>query len=318
MKIRHILLVVLLAIVATGCSIVPQKTAIDGVEGVPTSAAPTVPSAQPPIAPVASAPSPSRELRAPKLGLALGGGAARGFAHVGVIQVLEENGYTPQLVAGTSAGSLVASLYAAGSNGAALERLAKDMDEAAITDWTFPLRGVIKGEALANYVRQQTAGKLIEQMTLPLGIVATDLASGEAVLFRRGDTGAAVRASSAVPSVFQPVKIGSKEYVDGGLASPVPVRFAREMGAEVVLAVDISTPPTGSAPQEAFGMLMQTFSIMSRSINNWELKSAELVIRPELSAVKGSDFSAKLKAIAAGRAAMIAALPKLKQLMQPR
>jgi NTE family protein len=261
---------------------------------------------------------PSRELVVPRLGLALGGGAARGFAHVGVIQVLEENGYHPQILAGTSAGSLVAALYAAGNNGAALERLAKEMDESAITDWTFPLRGVIKGEALATYVRQQTAGKLIEQMALPLGIVATDLASGEPVLFRRGDTGSAVRASSAVPSVFQPVKIGTREYVDGGLSSPVPVRFAREMGAEVVLAVDISSPPNANTPQEAFGMLMQTFAIMGRSINNWELKSAELVLRPELSAVKGSDFSAKLKAIAAGRAAMIAALPKLKLLMQPR
>jgi NTE family protein len=254
----------------------------------------------------------------PKLGLALGGGAARGFAHVGVIQVLEENGYYPQLLAGTSAGSLVAALYAAGNNGAALERIAKDMDEASITDWTFPSRGVIKGEALAHYVRQQTGAKTIEQMTLPLGIVATDLASGEPVLFRRGDTGTAVRASSAVPSIFQPVKIGAREYVDGGLASPVPVRFAREMGAEVVLAVDISSPPNANAPQEAFGMLLQTFAIMGRSINNWELKSAELVIRPELSAVKGSDFSAKQKAIAAGRAAMLAALPKLKQLMQAK
>jgi NTE family protein len=294
------------------------------LQGCTTPSAPKLPLPQPvvtPTGPIAVKPpitTPQRELVVPKLGMALGGGAARGFAHIGVLQVLEENGFYPQLLAGTSAGSLVAALYCAGNNAAALERLAKDMDESAITDWTFPLRGLIKGEALATYVRQQTAGKLIEQMALPLGIVATDLASGDPVLFRRGDTGTAVRASSAVPSMFQPVKVGSREFVDGGLSSPVPVRFVREMGAEVVVAVDISSPPNALAPQEAFGMLLQTFAIMGRSINNWELKSAELVIRPELSAVKGSDFSAKLKAIAAGRAAMLAALPKLKTLMQPR
>jgi NTE family protein len=304
---------VLVSLVISACSTVPKQAEQTPPPTVSVPEAPK-PATNASIAPI----SPPKELQAPRLGLALGGGAARGFAHVGVLQVLEENGFHPQMIAGTSAGSLVAALYAAGNNGAALERIAKEMDESAITDWTFPSRGVIKGEALALYVRQQTAGKTIEQMALPLGIVATDLGTGEAVLFRRGDTGTAVRASSAVPSIFQPVKIGTHEYVDGGLASPVPVRFAREMGAEVVLAVDISSAPTGNSPQEAFGMLLQTFAIMGRSINNWELKAAELVVRPELSGVKGSDFSAKQKAIAAGRAAMLAALPKLKLLMQPK
>ncbi len=254
----------------------------------------------------------------PRVGLALGGGAARGFAHIGVIQVLEENGIYPQLVAGTSAGSLVAAMYAAGNNGAALMRLAREMDESSITDWTFPLRGVIRGEALANFVRKQTAGKLIEQLAMPLGIVATDLGSGEPVLFRRGDIGTAVRASSSVPSVFQPVKIGSREYVDGGLVSPVPVRFAREMGAQVVIAVDISSPPSGNAPQEALSMLLQTFAIMGRSINGWELKSADVVIRPDLNAVKGSDFSARMVAVEAGRKAALAALPAIKKAVAAR
>jgi predicted acylesterase/phospholipase RssA len=159
------------------------------------------------------------------------------------IALLEEAGIRPDLVVGTSAGSLVAALYAAGRSGTELGALAQSMDEGAITDWAFPGRGLIRGEALARYVREQTGQRSIEQMKLPLGIVATDLDSGAAILFQRGDTGAAVRASSAVPAVFQPVKIGSREYVDGGLVSPVPVRFARQMGAELVLAVDISTPP---------------------------------------------------------------------------
>ncbi|HVE52227.1 MAG TPA: patatin-like phospholipase family protein, partial [Ramlibacter sp.] len=164
----------------------------------------------------------------PRIGIALGGGAARGFAHVGVLQVLEEAGLKPALVVGTSAGSLVAALYASGRNGQQLQAVAMAMDEAAFADWTLPIfsRGMLRGEALARYVNAQVGAKLIEQMTVPLGIVATDLNSGQGVLFQRGDTGTAVRASSAVPAVFLPVKIGSREYVDGGLVSPVPVRYA--------------------------------------------------------------------------------------------
>ena len=186
------------------------------------------PPPQPTPAPVTPPPAPPKP---PRIGLALGGGAARGFAHIGVIQVLEEAGIHPALVAGTSAGSLVAAMYAAGRSGAELAKVALSMDESALTDWSFPGRGLIRGEALARYAREQAGGRLIEQLPLPLGIVATDLDSGEPVLFQRGDVGAAVRASSAVPAVFMPVKIGMREYVDGGLASPVPGRFARQSGA---------------------------------------------------------------------------------------
>ncbi|WP_110399478.1 patatin-like phospholipase family protein [Sphaerotilus hippei] len=250
-----------------------------------------------PATPAAVKPAP----RPPRIGLALGGGAARGFAHIGIIEVLEENGIQPDLVVGTSAGSLVAALYASGLDGKAMGRLAETMDESAITDWSFPLRGVIRGEALARYVRQNTGNRPIEQMKLPLGIVATDLANGDPILFRRGDTGTAVRASSSVPAVFQPVKIGEREYVDGGLVSPVPVRFARQMGAELIIAVDISSPPDGAATGDAMRMLLQTFSIMGRSINTLELRDADIVLRPRLVGVSSADFTARKRAIAAGR-----------------
>jgi NTE family protein len=250
--------------------------------------------------------------RLPRIGLALGGGAARGFAHIGVIQVLEENGIRPDLVVGTSAGSVVAALYASGHTGAQLATLADGMDEATITDWAFPLRGAIRGEALASYIRKHTGGKTIEQMKLPLGIVATDLADGQPILFQRGDTGTAVRASSSVPAVFQPVKIGEREYVDGGLVAPVPVRFARQMGAEFVIAVDISSPPDGAATGDAMRMLLQTFSIMGRSINNFELKEADTVLRPKLTGISSADFAARKRAIAAGREMGLAMLAELK------
>jgi NTE family protein len=268
--------------------------------------------APPPPAAPPLPPTPPRPPRPPRIGLALGGGAARGFAHIGVIQVLEEAGIRVDLVAGTSAGSLVAALYAAGRNGAALAKQALAMDESAITDWAFPGRGLIRGEALARYVREQVGQRTIEQLPLPLGIVATDLDSGAPVLFQRGDVGAAVRASSAVPAVFQPVKIGTREYVDGGLVSPVPVRFARQMGAELVIAVDISSPPDGNPTGDPFKLLLQTFAIMGRSINQFELKDADLVIRPSLVGVSSADFTARQRAIDAGRAAATAALPALR------
>ena len=244
----------------------------------------------------------------------MGGGAARGFAHVGVIAVLEEAGLRPQLVVGTSAGSLVAALYASGKTSAQLQQTALNMDEVAITDWMLPIigRGMFRGDALARYVNELVAGRLLENMAMPLGIVATDLGSGNAVLFQKGDTGTAVRASSAVPAVFVPVKINGREYVDGGLVSPVPVRYARQMGADVVIAVDISNPPEANTADGTLQILLQTFAIMGKSINQYELAGADVVVRPSLVGLKSADFTSRQRAIDAGRAAMLVALPALK------
>ncbi len=271
-----------------------------------------------PLPPVVVAPPVPK--RPPKLGLALGGGAARGFAHVGVIQALEAAGIRPDLVVGTSAGSLVAAIYASGKTGAQLQQVAETMEEAAFTDWTLPIfsRGMLRGDALARYVNGEVGNKLIENMALPLGIVATDLNSGQGMLFQRGDTGAAVRASSAVPAVFQPVRIAGRDYVDGGLVSPVPVRQARQMGAELVIAVDISSAPEGNPAGDTLQILLQTFAIMGKSINTYELRDADLVVRPALPGVRGADFAARRRAIDAGRAAMQQLLPQLKAAIEAK
>jgi len=289
----------MLAVLLAGCSVLSTST----------PPPPVVAATPPPDVPPFVKPPP----KPPRVGLALGGGAARGFAHIGVIQVLEENGIKVDLVAGTSAGSLVAALYASGKGGKEMQALAEGMDEGAITDWSFPLRGLIRGEALARFIRDKTGAKGIEQMVVPLGIVATDLSDGSAILFRSGDTGTAVRASSAVPAVFQPVKIGQREYVDGGLVSPVPVRFAREMGAQLIIAVDITSPPEKDPPGDAFRMLMQTFAIMGRSINTFELRDADVLVRPRLEGVSSADFTARRRAIQAGRDAAQAVLPLIRQ-----
>ena len=281
--------------------------------GCATSAPPLAPEVIPVMPPVAAK-------KTPRIGLALGGGAARGFAHIGVIQVLEEAGIQPSLVVGTSAGSLVAALYADGKSGTELQRIAETMEEATFADWTLPIfsRGMLRGAALARYVSAQVEGRPIESMPLPLGIVATDLNSGLGVLFRRGDTATAVRASSAVPALFQPVKIAGREYVDGGLVSPVPVRYAQQMGADLIIAVDISNAPEGNPASDTLQILMQTFAIMGKSINDFELKNADVVVRPALLGVGSADFGARRRSIVAGRVAMQAMLPRLKSLMETK
>jgi NTE family protein len=290
-------------------------------EEAPTPAPTKTPIAEVPVTPQPPAPAPAPVTKTPpRIGLALGGGAARGFAHVGVIQVLEEAGIRPTLVTGTSAGSLVAALYASGKNGAQLQHIAETMEEATIADWTLQVftRGALRGEALAKYVNAQVGQKPIESMPMPLGIVATDLNSGNDIVFQRGDTGTAVRASSAVPAVFQPVKIGNREYVDGGLVSPVPVRAAKKMGAELIVAVDISSPPEAASASGTLEILLQTFTIMGKSINSLELKDADVVIRPQLLGISSADFGARKRSIEAGRKAMMAALPQLRAAIEAK
>ena len=243
----------------------------------------------------------------PIVGLALGAGAARGFAHVGVIKALEAQGIRPDIVVGSSAGSVIAALLASGATGNDLNRLALTLDEATIADWGLPFAGrfggLIKGDALQNTVNREVQNKTIEQMRIPLGIVATELQSGKGVLFRTGNTGLAVRASCSVPGVFQPAVISGKEYVDGGLVAPVPVSYARQMGATLVIAVNISSEPVHQDASGTFGILQQTISIMQRSINQYELKSADIVIQPHLLQMSGSDFKSRNAAILAGEVA---------------
>jgi len=241
------------------------------------------------------------------VGLVLGAGAARGFAHVGVIKALEAQGIRPDIVVGSSAGSVIATLLASGATGNDLNRLALNLDEATIADWGLPFAGrfggLIKGDSLQNMVNREVQNKSIEQMRIPLGIVATELQSGQGVLFRTGNTGLAVRASCSVPGVFQPAVISGKEYVDGGLVAPVPVSYARQMGATLVIAVNISSEPVHQDASGTLGVLQQTISIMQRSINQYELKSADIVIQPQLKQMGSGDFKSRNAAILAGEAA---------------
>jgi NTE family protein len=256
----------------------------------------------------------------PVIGLALGGGAARGFAHIGVIKALESQGIFPNLVVGTSAGSVIAALYASGYRGTELQKIALSLDEAAITDWALPFSGrfggMIKGDALQTMVNRLVKNQVIENMPMPLGIVGTDLQTGNGVLFQRGDTGQAVRASCSIPGVFQPTIIQGREYVDGGLVSPVPVRYAKQMGADIVIAVNISTEPSSQDSSGSLGILLHTTSIMGKSINTFELDLAQVVIQPELKGMRGTDFKSRNAAILAGEESVMKQISQIKNILK--
>ena len=249
---------------------------------------------------------------APKIALVLGGGAARGFAHIGAIKALEAQGIVPDLIVGTSAGAVVGALYAAGNGGFELQKLAIQMEGGQVSDWSLPDRGVIRGEALQNFINQAIGQRPLEKLPRLFAAVATDLQSGEAVVFRTGNTGMAVRASSSVPGVFQPVKINGREYVDGGLVSPVPVKAARDMGADFVIAVDISDQPRDGSTKSTIDVLLQTFAIMGQTIGRYELRDADVVIRPQISSLKSTDFQDRHMAVLEGEKAVAAALPEIK------
>ena len=270
---------------------------------------PTIPPAeQPAVTPPVVAP-PTKPLR---IGLALGGGAARGFAHIGVIKVLEAQGIVPDFIAGTSAGAVVGALYAGGLNGFELQKVGLELDENTLADISFPHRGVIKGEALQDFVNRVVGRRPLEQLSKPFAAVATDLASGTMVAFRSGNTGMAVRASSAVPGVFKPVSIRDREYVDGGLTAPVPVRAVKAMGADFVIAVDVGNKPQWGKTDSTLDLLLRTYLIMGNSLGRLEMEEADLVIRPATPEVDSADFSGRHAAILAGEQAAAALLPALK------
>lgn len=246
--------------------------------------------------------------------LALGGGASKGFAHIGVIKVLHENGIPVKVVTGTSAGALVGSLYASGMTVKQLEFEAEALDKLDVVDLTLSRRGFIKGEKIQNWINAKVNNQPMEKFPIKFGAVATEFNTGRIAVFSIGNAGQAVRASVSIPNVFLPTKISGKEYVDGGLAAPVPITAARRLGANFVIAVDISAKPAKLNKSSGFwDYVDQSLNIMSAAALNHELSQADIVIRPnvqELGAVGG--FEQKERAIQLGEQAARLMLPKIK------
>ncbi|HHK5983907.1 patatin-like phospholipase family protein [Neisseria sp. P0004.S004] len=246
--------------------------------------------------------------------LALGGGASKGFAHIGIIKVLKENNIPIKIVTGTSAGSIVGSMYASGMSPDRLELEAEILGKTDLVDLTLSTSGFIKGEKLQNYINRKVGNRPMQQFPIKFAAVATDFESGKPVVFNVGNAGQAVRASASIPNVFQPVVIGSRKYVDGGLSQPVPVSAAKKLGANFIIAVDISARPAKNVSQGMFSYLDQTINVMSQTALRQELGQANVVIKPqvlELGSIGG--FDQKQRAIQLGEQAARAALPEIKR-----
>ena len=254
---------------------------------------------QTPIAPV-------KPVREPVVALVLGGGGAKGFAHIGVIKVLESHGIRPKLVVGTSAGSFVGGLYASGLSPFALQQLALNLEESDVRDLTLSRQGFLVGQKLQDYVNAQVKQQPIQNFPIRFAAVATEADTGRKVVFNRGNAGQAIRASCSIPNVFVPVTIARKEYVDGGLVSPIPVETARDLGADVVIAVDISARPVAGQTRTAWALLDQTINIMGQQAINRELPLADVVIKPMVLGVGTLDLESKHRSLLEGeRAAQV-------------
>lgn len=250
-----------------------------------------------------------------KIALVLGAGAARGFAHIGVLKVLEANKIPLHMIVGTSAGSFVGAVYAYGLNAYQIQALAFSLEREHVFDLVLPDNGFVKGERLQNYVNKLLNDTPIERLKIPFFAIATDIQTGEEVGFARGNTGMAVRASCSIPGVFQPVKISGRTYVDGGVVSPVAVEFARKMGADVIIAVDISSGISATVPKGTIETILQSIDIMHAKISENQLKKADVVIKPRVGHISSSDLSKRHEAILEGEKAALEEIPKITQLL---
>lgn len=251
--------------------------------------------------------------RLPKVALVLGGGAARGYAHVGVLKVLEEEKVPVDLVVGTSAGSVVGALYASGMTAKHMEEFGGNLDKWAVADFTLTKGGLIKGDKLESLLNQRFKGVNVEQLRISFAAVATDLKTGKRVVLGKGPVTKALRASCSVPGIFVPVEREGMLLVDGGVVDQVPIDVARELGADIVIAVDISKDARAEKVEDIIDVLLATIDIMGERLTKYQSKGAEVLIAPEVGQIGSTDFTKKRECILAGQLAATRALPAIYQ-----
>ncbi|MDO4223926.1 MAG: patatin-like phospholipase family protein [Acinetobacter sp.] len=253
----------------------------------------------------------------PIIAVVLGSGGARGYAHIGVLEALEQHGIQPNFIVGTSAGSIAGVVYAATKDAQALKQIAKTMKIADVRAFDIGLQGVFDGQKIEDYINQQVNYQPLENLEIPVYVVATQLDNGRRVVFNYGNAGQAVRASVTIPTMFAPVKIGEHEYVDGGLVSPVPVHVAKELGADLVIAVNILAVPHYTDTGNLWGLFNQNINIMQNQLANEEMKYADIVIQPDIRE-KAHIFDVKSRdvSIQAGFDAALAQMPSIQQKLQ--
>lgn len=272
-----------------------------------------------PIAPSVPSPEERRLVpegqKLPRVGLVLGGGAARGFAHVGVIRVLEREKIPIDLIVGTSVGSLVGAIYADKKNSFELEWIAFSLEERDIFDYTFisPTQGFVRGERLEDFVLKRLSAREIQQLKIPFAAVATDIQNGEPAVLQNGSVARAVHASSAIPGIFIPVRYQGKLLVDGGVLNNVPVDVARKMGAEVVIAVNLGGGRKTAQVNNVFDAIVQSLHLMAIESTEARLREADVVIQPSVSHIGPIDFSKKKELLTIGIQAAEQALPRIRE-----
>jgi NTE family protein len=247
-----------------------------------------------------------------KIALVLGAGSLKGFAHIGVIKILESNKIPIHMIVGTSAGSAVGSLYAYGIDAFSLQKLSFSVQKDDIVDLLYiPSNGFIKGEKLEEFINKSVNHTPMEKFKIPFYAVATDLEKGQEMIFGKGNAGTAVRASCSIPGIFRAVRISDRIYVDGGVVSPVAVEAAKRLGADVVIAVDISSAVDRTQPEGTIDTILQSINIMYSKLSSIQLAKADVVIKPKVSHIGSADFSKRHEAILEGEKAAIEALPQI-------
>ncbi|HEY8391203.1 MAG TPA: patatin-like phospholipase family protein [Capillibacterium sp.] len=252
----------------------------------------------------------------PTIAWALGGGGARGFAHLGVLKVLQEEGIPVDALAGTSMGAVMAVLFAAGTDLKYLAALAAKIAWENFVDLRFPRYGLVEGKRIVPLIRLLTKRKSLHELEIPVRVIATDLTTGEEVVFREGPLDLAVRASISIPGVFTPVPYGERLLVDGGLVAGVPVTAAAAMGTDLVFAVYVPGELNPKPPRSVFEILYRSSEIMMRRLDGIQLRQADLVITPEVKEIGTLQFYEAEECIARGEAAARAALPQIRRLIE--
>jgi NTE family protein len=253
--------------------------------------------------------------RLPRVGVALGGGFARGIAHIGVLRVLEAYNIPVDVICGTSVGALVAATYASGTSLGEMERQGAETRFRDFGRWTLSRMGMASNERLEFYLHKFTTKHLFREMKIPLGIVATDLISGQTVYFTEGEIGPALRASCAYPGLFLPVECNGRTLVDGFLTELVPSVAARKLGADIVIAVHLEPGLLQSAPRNTIEIISRSFSILqSSAVQSWRA-ATDVLIEPNVHHILWDEFARTPQLVAAGEAAAQEAVPKIKALL---
>ncbi|SFE41309.1 patatin-like phospholipase family protein [Alteribacillus iranensis] len=252
----------------------------------------------------------------PRIGVALGAGGVKGFAHIGVLEVLLKNNIPIDMMTGSSMGGLIAALYGAGQTPGNMSMFAKLFKRKFFLDFTVPRLGLIQGERVRELVAMLSKNKQLEEMNLPIGIVATDLESGEAFLFKSGPASEAVRASISIPGIFVPVRSHGTVFVDGGVADLVPVRQVKELGADLTIAIDVSFYNTQPSFFTIYDVIVRTMDIMGKQLKTYKEMEADILIKPITKYQPTLAFENTEELIESGRIAAEKMLPDIKKMIK--